>query len=356
MRTFDLPNELPPDKHAVAKIVFAADGRIVAQSGYLAQKWAFMPENFHAVEIASGRVETTAWPEQVFSHPALSADGKWTASLLHYHASPVCLRLRSLWPKQAEYSIRLAEYGDSTSWLAFSPDGRLYAAVNRDATRGRAAIATDLLCLDPEAAARAWHSPRARRRPLFQGSKERMLEDGFEVIGALDPSGRRNRVLVHAAGSGFSPDGALLAVWPEKGPALLLETATGTIVHELPWKGPETEARQRHRLALSPAGERAALWGGGQLFCQRCDGTGKPWRPRKPIAYVTDAVFHPDGQSLFVVDRKGGAYRLDAATGKVLSSWNWETELLLCVAVSPDGEVAAAGGRGGKLIAWDLDA
>src|SRR5262249_25182030 len=105
----------------------------------------------------------------------------------------------------------------------------------------------------------------------------------------------------------------------------------------------------------SPDGEQIALVGRGLLICRRLGENGESWRTRRLAGDVTDAAFHPDGRTLCAVNAKGQTHRFDARTGRVVESFGWGVGLLLCVAISPTGSVAAAGGRESKLVLWDID-
>ena len=75
-----------------------------------------------------------------------------------------------------------------------------------------------------------------------------------------------------------------------------------------------------------------------------------------PFPPAADAVAPlPDGDTLLVA-RKGALVRWHAPTGTELARWRWpKMHGLRSIAVSPDGTVAAVGGKDGWVVVWDLD-
>jgi WD40 repeat protein len=336
--------------YGVGNVVFAPGGTLVAGVGRMDGQWCVNPAIYRRVNLRTFKVVSETRRDDPAQAWTLSGDGQYVLKARHGHESPVTVSAWRLWGKIGLRGWELAPWGDSCDWLATGPDGHLFAALTRGGMLEGVPWHTDLLRLTVP--------PDPRTFVLVEGAMS-----GIRVMNAISPSAGTFEVVGKVAARllrpettpAFSADSSRLAAWTIKGPALLLDTATAAVVHELPWNGPETDGRWHYRVALTPDGERVALWGGGQLTCQRCDGTGKPWKGKKPLGYVTDAVFLPDGQSLLAVDREGGTYRLDAESGKVLASWDWDIGMLLSVAVNADGSVAATGAFGGKLVLWDLD-
>ena len=62
----------------------------------------------------------------------------------------------------------------------------------------------------------------------------------------------------------------------------------------------------------------------------------------------------PDGRGLLVRRPKQRVQLWDVAGGTRLAEWGWRLEVVTCLAVAPDGLTAAAGGRFGRVVAWDL--
>ena len=346
MRVFQVENYLPANARAVGSIHFVSSGaQIIAHSGFFTQRICHAPRTIHFLDIRSDSVRKEEL-DQHWYDPVTSPDGRFTAALAGD------LRLRELWANDSGRWFRLNKRNDSPVWLGFAPDGNLYAAAQRD-ERPRRAAQAHLFRVEPEHAIREFDRQDALKTRLFPDSPALIAH------GILERVGRIPTLLLRGAPPAFTADSQILAVWSQSGPVLILDANNGRTIHDVPWTGRAIRDRFirhcTHRLALSANGERIALIGGGLLVCHRLDGKSKPWRTKKPIGYVTGAVFHPDGRTLLVVDRNGQAFRLDVAIGKTVAAWDWKLGMLLCVAVSPDGMVAAAGGEGGNVVLWDLD-
>jgi WD40 repeat protein len=63
----------------------------------------------------------------------------------------------------------------------------------------------------------------------------------------------------------------------------------------------------------------------------------------------------PDGRGLIVKRPRNRIQLWDAPSGVVQNEWSWRLEWVTCVAASPDGLTAAAGGRFGRVLFWDLE-
>jgi WD40 repeat protein len=68
--------------------------------------------------------------------------------------------------------------------------------------------------------------------------------------------------------------------------------------------------------------------------------------------------FHPSGRFLAAggANIDGGVYSWDVATWKGLTAYRWPVGPVACVAFSPDGTLAAAGGEKGRILVRDVDA
>ena len=63
----------------------------------------------------------------------------------------------------------------------------------------------------------------------------------------------------------------------------------------------------------------------------------------------------PCGTKLLMRGTKSRVELRCAFTGDVLTEWRWRMKHLTCLAVSADGTIAAAAGRHGEIVLWDLD-
>ena len=124
--------------------------------------------------------------------------------------------------------------------------------------------------------------------------------------------------------------------------------------------GPAARSRnrrvsQRRRIPPRRPARSPSIGGGVPLLCTRVDGQRQTMRTKKPLGYVTSAVFHPDGHTLLAVDRNGcfawpqrrhGTSDRVACLGRGNAGCAWRAAAI--------GTLAAAGRRGGKVVLWDL--
>lgn len=68
-----------------------------------------------------------------------------------------------------------------------------------------------------------------------------------------------------------------------------------------------------------------------------------------------DLAFRRDGKALLAVRAAAAVEERSAETWEPTRAFDWKAGRLGCVAVSPDGALAAAGSDSGKVVVWDLD-
>ena len=79
--------------------------------------------------------------------------------------------------------------------------------------------------------------------------------------------------------------------------------------------------------------------------------------PRHTLAHpkqVNAVAFTPDGRHLLTTCQDAAVRVWDAATGKVVTSYDWNVGATTAVAVAPDGLTAAAAGQKGQVVLFDL--
>lgn len=91
---------------------------------------------------------------------------------------------------------------------------------------------------------------------------------------------------------------------------------------------------------------RAVLEPHFRLHPEKASDAGE-WRP--PFALLAD------GRGLLVKRPRNRVQLWDAPAGALVNEWSWRLEWVTCLAVSPDGLTAVAGGRFGRVLLWDLD-
>lgn len=65
-------------------------------------------------------------------------------------------------------------------------------------------------------------------------------------------------------------------------------------------------------------------------------------------------AFWPDYRTVLTHAKDGFLSRIDLQTGEMLECWRFPMKVIYCLAVSPDGTVAAAGSNHGRVLVWDL--
>jgi WD40 repeat protein len=87
------------------------------------------------------------------------------------------------------------------------------------------------------------------------------------------------------------------------------------------------------------------------------------WQPGEKVQKVRTGTlmhyrslaFHPDGRHLLAGNNDTTARLIDTTTWQVVRQYTWAIGRLTAVAISPDGQLAAAGGARGQVVVWDLD-
>jgi WD40 repeat protein len=72
-------------------------------------------------------------------------------------------------------------------------------------------------------------------------------------------------------------------------------------------------------------------------------------------AHLRAVAVHPSGRFFVTVANDGVARYWDLDSLKQTQAFAWKVGKLGCVAISPDGTLAAAGGETGKVVLWDVD-
>lgn len=111
---------------------------------------------------------------------------------------------------------------------------------------------------------------------------------------------------------------------------------------------------QTSRLCYSPDGGTLAVANWKNVFLLPLDLSA----PRHSLAHprqVNAAAFTPDGRRVLTTCTDKLVRVWDAATGQLVTSYDWNVGATTAIAVAPDGTTAAVGGQRGQVVLFDLD-
>ena len=173
------------------------------------------------------------------------------------------------------------------------------------------------------------------------------LWPSFELLGtwALELCGEYG-----IAALGFSPDGTAVAVLQHDG-----LTLHNTVTGQIRWTAEMQANPSSGCIAWSPDGRLVAAAGGKRLrVFDASDGSRITELTQRSKHYL-NASFTPDGRSLAMVSHEETVKFFDVRTWGVQTELSWEVGGLRTIAFSLDGMLAAVGGKGKKVVVWDLD-
>jgi WD40 repeat protein len=353
-------------------------------------------------EVRTGRkLRTFLGPGQGWRALAFSPDGEQLAA--GSYGGPV-----TIWEVATGREARtLQGHTGIVWWLVFSPDGRRLATASRDRTakvwdveapagddharltlRGHTgevrcvAFSPDgkrLATASMDGTAKVWDSARPREMPfprcghtddadlvmfssdgkmLATGSKDRTVRlwnvATRQVIRTLPGHGVKVRSVA------FSPDGKMLATGSADHRVRLWEVATGRELRTL-----EGHTDEVASVKFSPDGKTLATGSGTSGGIGR--GTSirlwdvargrNIWTHKEPLNSVLSLAFSPDGKLLAMGGLCETLNLLEAATGRVVRSFQGsESGTLASVVFSPDGKLLAAGNWDSTVSLWDVGA
>jgi RNA polymerase sigma factor (sigma-70 family) len=249
---------------------------------------------------------------------SLSPDGRTLATASRDET--VCL-----WDVATGQEVRrLADHQGWLRYVAFSPDGKLFASGG-----------------SPSGIIRVWDTATWKEM--------RQLRSPFNWIGHVT----------------FSPDGKILAASANRHRIFLWETATGRLLHEL--DGQE-ESSFAGPIAFSPDGRMLLSGGVGETLRLWNIVTGKeerrflvepPWPKEKTNSPhyhgLSEAVaYSPDGRLIASAALHTPVRIWNATTGKTIRSLPGDNSGVFSLAFSPDGNLLVSGESTGIVRFWEI--
>jgi WD40 repeat protein/serine/threonine protein kinase/DNA-binding XRE family transcriptional regulator len=242
-----------------------------------------------------------------------------------------------------------------TNDVAFSPDGQIAASVSDEM-------------------AILWDVQTGRIIRQFDGHEEAISKIAFSPDGQsmVTAGWGDDSILIHwDVESGeimqrfesnsnvedieFTPDGsAILYGRLDDGTLRLIDIQSGQIIHEMK-ADIDIDSGALRKIAISPDGLTAISgFENSEMFLWDLS-TGALIR-RYPVDGGAHAVaFHPDNGTVLVGGVTGILITLDLETGEILNTFTGHTEIVLDVAITPNGRYAVSASRDKTLRLWELN-
>jgi RNA polymerase sigma factor (sigma-70 family) len=330
----------------VTAFAFSPDGKLLATGGGEDDEW------LHVWDVETGKL-VRRLPERSVRLIAFSPDGKTLA--VAYRPGKREVNSHRLWDLETgKERLHLTQLYQSTSALAFSPDGKALYACDEDHVS-------------------AWDTATGEPLKTYVSDSGRLsafaLSPDGKVVAAVAHSGawvvvvntardtrlgfsKENRTFTSLA---FSPDGKRLAVGVDNAPPLVLDAAT--MKEQVTAEAPRPDrsvaiefgAGGKELLAVD---EAHGVWAWEAA-------TGKFLRHDTPPAGTASAVLSPDGKLLALTDREDQIDQhtvrlVDLATGRDRLRFGGHEATVNTVAFSPDGKLLSSTGTDGVTVLWDL--
>ncbi len=108
-------------------------------------------------------------------------------------------------------------------------------------------------------------------------------------------------------------------------------------------------------LAFTPDGRALAAISGPTLQVRDTATGNVRFRHKISSLHFQAVAVTPDGRCLLAAHNDGTVRLYDTRSWRERACYDWRIGRVTCLAVAPDGLRAAAGGRSGRIVVWDLD-
>jgi WD40 repeat protein len=307
----------------VSGVAFAPDGRgLAAAAGRTLRVWD---------DAVAGGDPRVVFSNEFWPHAPVrfAADGRTLA--FRWHDLPTLCPAAGGDPVVVARSVpKAADYSNAKTTAAVTPDGKsVLVCENVSAFNGRGG-----------------HLTRITRRPLANPLTEAAVWNVTTTNLTFDDP-------VVLAGECVTVEGRITTAkggWDVVLVARDLETGEVRRTSEPVKDGPRGPvASPDGRTVVCTWGKKLVVW----------DEAAWEAGPREVASdnkkFFTGVAFHPSGRFLATTSNDKTAKLWDTTSWEVAKTYTWNVGRMRCVAVSPDGSLAAAGSDTGKVVVWDVD-